>query len=138
MPFNEETRGRAIKSALNMPEYWVGLSTTAVNPNGTGATEPSPLTGYARVKSINNTTNWSEPTDGEIHNLTQIKFNTFIADAGVATHCFIAATSTGLPQISSKFVDASGNPNPRPLSADATLFLNPNDLSFSAKNPTSI
>ena len=58
-------------SAAFPAKYYIGISSTMPNKDGTGATEPSTSgTGYARVE-ISNLTG---PTDGEITNSEQIVF----------------------------------------------------------------
>ena len=63
---------------------YFGLSTTAINIDGTGATEPSGGS-YARVAFINNKTNWSTAANGIITNSTAITFPTSTASWGTIT-----------------------------------------------------
>ncbi|MED3982400.1 hypothetical protein [Priestia megaterium] len=74
---------------------YVGLSTTAINDDGTGVTEPTGG-GYARVAVANNATNWpATGTDGTKSNGTTITFPQATADWGTVTHFFIADSNTG-------------------------------------------
>jgi len=64
---------------------YVGLSTTPINFDGTGATEPVAL-GYARVAVTNNKTNWSTAASGILSNLTAIQFPESTGSWGTITH----------------------------------------------------
>lgn len=67
---------------------YFGLSTTAINIDGTGATEPSGGS-YARVALTNNKTNWSVASNGIITNSTAITFPTSTASWGTITYVAI-------------------------------------------------
>lgn len=71
-------------------KYYIGLSTSAPNVNGTGANEPSASTGYARVEL----TSLSEPTDGVVTNTLPISFDESTASWGTITHFVIYDTET--------------------------------------------
>lgn len=73
---------------------YVGLSTTAISIDGTGATEPSGGA-YARVAVTNNKTNWATAANGSLSNLTAITFPESTASWGTITHVFISDASTG-------------------------------------------
>ena len=62
-------------SAFTPPtSYWVGLSTTTLNADGTGATEPV-ANGYARVQVTNtDKTNWTSAASGALTNATAVTF----------------------------------------------------------------
>lgn len=63
-----------VGTPLTVPStLYAMLSTTAINADGTGATEPV-LSGYTRVAIPSNGTYWSVPTTGEISNLIKIDF----------------------------------------------------------------
>ena len=70
--------------------YYIGLSTTAPNINGTGVDEPSTDAGYARVQL----TNMSEPLDGVVTNELAINFNESTASWGTITHFVIYDSPT--------------------------------------------
>lgn len=59
-------------------EYYVGLSSTPPNVDGTGVTEPSSSAGYARIKL----TNLTEPVSGSVQNKNNISFNESTASWG--------------------------------------------------------
>lgn len=62
--------------------YYLGLSTTQPNLDGSGVTEPKELAGYARVKLDC----LSVPKEGVITNTETIDFNESTADWGTITH----------------------------------------------------
>lgn len=73
--------------------YYFGLSTTAINFNGTGATEPSGGS-YARVAFTNNKTNWNNASNGELTNAVVIQFPESTASWGTVTHVFMSDASS--------------------------------------------
>ena len=75
---------------------YLGLSTTAINNDGTGATEPSGG-GYARVAVVNNKTNWSNASNGILSNLTELSFPESFASWGTVSHVFLSDTIGGAP-----------------------------------------
>lgn len=77
---------------VTSPMY-VGLSTTPLALDGTGATEPSGGS-YARVSIANNKTTWSTAADGVLSNDISIEFPESTASWGVITSVFIADAST--------------------------------------------
>lgn len=75
---------------------YVGLSTTAINNDGTGITEPSG-NAYARVAVTNNATNWPAATGGNPaskSNGTAVTFPTATGSWGTVVAFFIADAST--------------------------------------------
>lgn len=65
--------------------YYFGLSTTTINFDGTGATEPS--TGsYARVALTNNKSNWSTAANGILTNSAAVTFAESSASWGTITY----------------------------------------------------
>jgi hypothetical protein len=75
---------------------YVGLSTTTVNDDGTGITEPSGGA-YARVAVTNNVTNFpaSSGSPSTKSNGTAITFPQASASWGTITHFFISDASSG-------------------------------------------
>jgi len=65
--------------------YYFGLSTTTINFDGTGATEPSGGA-YARVAFTNNKTNWGTASSGILTNSTAITFPESSASWGTITY----------------------------------------------------
>lgn len=109
--------------------YYIGLSTTAPNVNGTGVDEPSIDAGYARVQL----TSLSEPLDGVVTNKQAINFNESTASWGTVTHFVIYDSPT---------VD-SGNllmygelSTPRSVETATIMTIKEGYLKLSAQNPT--
>ena len=75
---------------------YLGLSTTAINNDGTGATEPSGG-GYARAAVTNNKTNWSTSSNGILNNLTELSFPESSASWGTISHVFLSDSIGGAP-----------------------------------------
>ena len=76
------------------PLYF-GLSTTSINIDGTGATEPVGGA-YARVALANaDKTNWSVSTLGSLVNIGVVQFPESTASWGTITHVFIADALSG-------------------------------------------
>ena len=74
---------------------YFGLSTTPVQIDGTGATEPSGGS-YARVAFTNDKTNWGVSSNGVLTNLVALQFTESTASWGTITYVFIAdALSAG-------------------------------------------
>lgn len=66
-------------------EYFIGLSTTAPEADGTNVHEPAAGTGYARVKLEG----LSEPTGGVVTNTNRIDFAESTSPWGTMTHYVI-------------------------------------------------
>lgn len=66
-------------------KYYIGLSTTAPNVNGTNVSEPATSAGYARVEL----TSLSAPIDGVVTNEYAINFDESTASWGTITHFVI-------------------------------------------------
>jgi len=73
---------------------YLGLSKSAINEDGTGATEPSG-SGYARCAIPNNKTSFSESSNGMVSNKIQFAFEESTGNWGTITHVFIADAATG-------------------------------------------
>lgn len=100
MPFTDYLEDRLLDLQFGNVAYsptttlYVGLSSTAINDDGTGVTEPT-TGGYARVAVPNDTTNWTDLAGGGKQNGTVIEFPQATADYGnPITHFFIADTAT--------------------------------------------
>lgn len=65
--------------------YYFGLSTTTINIDGTGATEPSGGA-YARVALTNNKTNWGNASNASLTNSTAVQFIESTASWGTITY----------------------------------------------------
>lgn len=65
--------------------YYFGLSTTTINIDGTGATEPSGGA-YARVALTNNKTNWGNASNASLTNSTAVQFIESTTSWGTITY----------------------------------------------------
>lgn len=118
------------KVSPGIPEsYYIGLSTTAPNINGTNVNEPSTSAGYSRVQL----TTLSEPTSGVVTNTQAINFNESTASWGTITHFVIYDSD----------VVGSGNllmygvlSTPRTVETATIMTIKEGYLSLSAQNPT--
>lgn len=78
------------KTTPAIPEkYYLGLSVSAPNPDGTGVDEPPTEAGYARVELIN----LGEPENGVVTNSEAINFAESTASWGTVTHFVIYDTA---------------------------------------------
>lgn len=117
------------KTIPNIPRnYYIGLSTSAPNINGTNVSEPSTDAGYARVQL----TTLSEPSTGVVTNTQAINFNESTASWGTITHFVIYDSD----------VVGGGNllmygllSTPRSVEAATIMTIKEGYLSLSAQNP---
>lgn len=65
--------------------YYFGLSTTTIQIDGTGGTEPSGGA-YARVSLANNKTNWGTASNASLTNSTAVQFAESTASWGTITY----------------------------------------------------
>lgn len=108
--------------------YYIGLSTTAPNVNGTNVTEPSTSSGYARVQL----TNLSQPSAGVVTNQSAINFNESTASWGTITH-FVIYDSVTVG--SGNLLMYGALTTPRVVDANTIMTIKENYLSLSAQNP---
>jgi hypothetical protein len=74
---------------------WLGLSTTTINSDGTGATEPV-ANNYSRVSIVNDATQWGTATNGVLYNIAAFTFPQSSGSWGTITYmAFYDAASTG-------------------------------------------
>ena len=73
---------------------YFGLSTTTIQIDGTGATEPSGGN-YARVGITNDKTSWGTASNGALTNSVAVTFPESTASWGTVTHVFISDASSG-------------------------------------------
>jgi hypothetical protein len=75
--------------------YYFGLSTTAVQIDGTGATEPSGGA-YARIALTNDKTKWGTAANGALTNSAAVTYVESTTSWGTITHVFMSdALSAG-------------------------------------------
>lgn len=79
------------KTTPAIPQYYIGLSTTAPSIDGTGVTEPSSSAGYARVELDS----LSEPNNGTVSNTAAVSFPETTAPWGTVSHYVIFDSQTG-------------------------------------------
>jgi len=73
--------------------YYFGLSTTAVQIDGTGATEPSGGA-YGRASLANDKTKWGTASNASLTNSVAVTFVESTASWGTITHVFMSDAST--------------------------------------------
>lgn len=74
--------------------YYLGISTTSVQKDGTGITEPVDGA-YARIAITNNKTNFSVSALGELSNLVEFTFPESTVDQGTIVDWFFSDAATG-------------------------------------------
>lgn len=106
-------------------KLYIGLSTTPIQKNGSGATEPSVSMGYQRVEVINTGASWSISSAGIKYNLIDMSFPEATGAWGTITHVFLSDSLTG------------GNiryyeilPKPRVVQENATMLFKQQTLTF--------
>jgi len=75
------------------PTYYLGVSTTTISKDGTGATEPVDAV-YERIAITNNKINFGDSVLGLITNLTEFIFDESTESWGVITDWFLADSLT--------------------------------------------
>jgi hypothetical protein len=79
----------------NLSTMYLGLSTSVIQNDGSGSTEPSTSgTAYARVAVTNNKTNWGTASSASLSNAAAITFTESTAAWGTITYVFFAAGAT--------------------------------------------
>lgn len=107
--------------------FYIGLSSTAPNIDGTNVGEPNSAAGYARVEL----TSLGEPNDGVVTNELAINFNESTASWGTITHFVIFDAETG-----GNLLMYGALSTPRSVEAATIMTIKENYLSLSAQNPT--
>lgn len=83
-------------SVDSLPTSWyLGLSTTTINADGTGITEPSGVDGYARVEIPNDKTNWTSESGGSLENSLSIYTPESLDAWGIITDAFLSDSLSG-------------------------------------------
>ena len=73
---------------------YLGLSTTNINSDGTGITEPLAANGYARVAIVNDKTQWGNASLGTLLNIASFTFPQSSSSWGTITYIFLSDSST--------------------------------------------
>lgn len=105
---------------------YLGLSTTPISRDGSGATEPSASAGYSRVAITNDKTKWGNASNGELFNVASIEFPESTNAWGTVTHYFFSDAQTGG---NIRFYEAFSTP--RQIQANSTVMFRPQTLKFS-------
>ena len=108
--------------------FYLGVSTSAINSDGSGMSEPAPASGYVRYLIPNNNSNWNLPVNGVITNINSIQMNTIIADSGTATYWFLSDSLTGDAVIWDAFT------SPRPLVTSSNIYIDASELKIGVQN----
>lgn len=106
--------------------FYIGLSSTAPNIDGTNVGEPNSSAGYARVKL----TSLGEPNNGVVTNTLAINFNESTANWGTITHFVIFDAETD-----GNLLMYGALSTPRSVEAATIMTIKENYLSLSAQNP---
>lgn len=105
------------RTSFSPPTTWyLALSTTPIDTNGNGLTEPSASTGYSRVAVTNAKTSFSTATNGQLYNIVDISFPESTASQGTITHVALVDAQTGG---NVRFYEAL--PTPRVVQPNTTL-----------------
>lgn len=121
-------------SFSNPTNLYVGLSTTTIGNNGTGATEPSGGS-YARVQIANNKTTFGVSSNGVLTNLITVTFPESTGDWGTITYIFLSDQLTGGNILYFDPVrDASGNISPRACPSGTTIYFSASGIQISMTN----
>lgn len=114
----------------NLGTFYMGLSTTTILVDGTGATEP-PGGAYARVALANNKTTFSVMSAGLATNLITVSFAESTLSWGTITYVFLAAGgTTGVQDI--WYYEAL--PTPKAVASQTTVSFSPSALTISMSN----
>lgn len=84
-----------VADTIPTPLY-IGLSTTPINQDGTGATEPVGA-GYTRISVANNKTSFTSASNGILTNAIEFQFPESTASWGNITYIFISDGLTAIP-----------------------------------------
>lgn len=108
--------------------YYLAVSKTAINVDGSGITEPS-VGSYARVEMENDKTTFSNASNGSVTNDVQFKFPEATLDWGVVTHFAIFDAATGGNMLLYGELVA-----PRTIESSTTLVLEPGSMILTQTN----
>lgn len=108
-------------------EYYIGLSTTQPNINGSGYTEPSSGANYARVKLDM----LGAPNTGVVTNQANIDFNESTASWGTVTHFVIFDALNG-----GNLLQYGSLSTPRSVETGTIMTIKSGYLNLSVQNQT--
>lgn len=113
------------KTSALPTEYYVGLSQSAPNMDGSGVMEPQASAMYARVKAT-----LSEPTGGVVTNSGNISFQESTGAWGTLTHFAIYDAPTD-----GNLLIYGELSSPRVVEANTIMTIKAGDLKLSVQNP---
>ena len=117
------------KTIPAIPEkLFLGLSSTEPNMDGGNVTEPPASAGYSRIVL----SGMSEPTDGEVSNLSVIQFNESTSDWGMIPYYVIYDTQE---RGGGNLLMYAPLERPRNVEAETSLIFKPGKLKFNVQNP---
>ena len=117
-------------SFSNFSTLYCGLSTTVIQNDGSGATEPSGG-GYARVAITNNKINFTNANLAALTNATSIAFPESTASWGTITYFFLAGGATsGVADI--KYFEVLSSP--KTVQSQTTVLFSVGALTISMTN----
>lgn len=108
-------------------KFYLGLSSTAPNLDGTGATEPLVSANYSRVEL----TNLGQPVNGVISNSSEISFPESSSSWGVMTHFVIYDSQTN-----GKVLMYENLSQARSVEPSTIVMIKPGSLKITLANPT--
>ena len=114
------------KSKALPTEYYLGLSKTTPNVDGTGVTEPDGAS-YSRVKL----TTLSAPSNGVIQNTSDVVFAETTEDWGTITHYVFFTSASG-----SEFIGAEALTTPKIVQSESQIRFRANTLKLTLKAVT--
>ena len=109
---------------------YFGLSTTTINSDGTGATEPIG-TGYARIPFTNTkgASTWGGAASASLSNLGTITFTESTASWGTITYVFIADSLSG-----GNILYYNSLSSPKTVGANTTVYFGAGNVIISMTN----
>ena len=106
-------------------KLYIGLSSTPIQKNGSGATEPSASMNYQRVEVANNSSTWSVASNGSKYNIIDLSFPEATRAWGTVIYVFLSDSLTGG---NVRYYEAL--PKPRVVQENATMLFKQQTLTF--------
>lgn len=107
------------------PRMYVGLSSTPVQKDGSGITEPQSTMNYSRVEVPNTTSVWSTTVNGEKYNLIDLSFTEATGEWGTMSYVFVSDAQTG-----GNILFYEALPKPRKIQENSTVMFKQQTLKF--------
>lgn len=106
-------------------KLYVGLSSTKINQDGTGATEPQSTMNYSRVEVDNSNVSWQNTVNCEKKNLILIEFNEATGNWNVQKQIFLADARQG-----GNILFYDDLPSERLVQENSTVIFKPETITF--------